>query len=54
MPWKVKAFMHFGGGMVRFKKVAEQEEFDDDFMQTVGYWVRNLEPGQKVVISRSK
>lgn len=54
MPWKVKAFRHFSKGRARFEKVAWQDEFGDDFMQTVSYWVRNMEPGEKVVITREK
>jgi hypothetical protein len=52
MPWKVKAFAHRHGWKRVFKTVARTDEFDDDFMQAVSYWVRNMEPGEKVVIRR--
>lgn len=54
MPWKVKSHAHKPEGRVRYETVAEADEFDDDFMRCVNYWVRNLEPGHKVVITRKK
>jgi hypothetical protein len=53
MPWKVKAFAWNSKGR-KFKTVTAQDEFDDDFMQSISYWVRNMEPGEKVIIRRSK
>jgi hypothetical protein len=54
MPWKVKAFASDERGR-RYKTVAE---FDDDEVldaydaQLIMYWVRNMDPGEKVVVRR--
>lgn len=53
MSWKVKAFAWNAKGR-RFKTVAEGDRWDDEFMRTVSYWIRNMDPGEKVVITRKK
>lgn len=52
MPWKVKGFAWNSKGR-KFKTVAEVDEYDDDLIIQVAYWVRNMDPGEKVVIKRS-
>lgn len=51
MPWKVSANAWNAEGP-RFKVVAEADDDPEDILQAVSYWVRNLEPGEKVVIER--
>lgn len=53
MPWTVSANAWKEDGP-RFKVVAETDDDEDpaDIMQAIGYWVRNMEPGEKVVIER--
>lgn len=52
MPWKVKATAHKSRGRKKYKTVARVDEYDDDLMQIVSYWVRSMDPGEKVVIRR--
>lgn len=55
MPWKVKATAHGFGGQKEFKTVAEiddDEVIDEDDARLIMYWIRNMEPGEKVVIRR--
>lgn len=51
MAWKVKAFAYGAKGR-RFKKVVELDEYEDDLIVQISYWVRNMEPGDKVVVKR--
>ena len=53
MSWKVKATA-WGFEGPRYKTVAELDEFDDDLIIQVAYWVRNMGPCEKVVIKRGK
>lgn len=48
----MKAFASDSRGR-RFRTVAEVDEYDDDLIIQVAYWVRNMDPGEKVVIKRS-
>lgn len=52
MSWKVKATA-WGCKGPRYKTVAETDEYDDDLLRQIAYWVRNMDPGEKVVIKRS-
>ncbi len=51
MSWKVKATAWNASGP-KTKIVAEVDEYDDIFLRQIAYWVRNMEPGEKVVIKR--
>lgn len=53
MPWKVKANAWRVDGPPEFKVVGELDEYDDDLIAQVAYWVRSMEPGEKVVIERT-
>lgn len=55
MPWKVKAVAHKSGSHKVFKTVVEVEgdTITEEEIRMIMYWVRNAEPGEKVVISRS-
>ena len=54
MPWEVKASASDRTGR-EFKTVLEiddEEVIDEDNARMIMYWVRNMEPGEKVVIRR--
>ena len=53
MPWKVSANT-WGRNGPQFKVVAKTDDDEDpaDIMQSLRYWVGNMEPGEKVVIER--
>lgn len=53
MPWKVKAYASNAEGR-KFKTVLTADEWDDEVLRQIGYWVRNMEPGEKVTIRRTK
>lgn len=53
MPWKVSAnAWNSNGSSYSLGVVAEADDDPEDILQAVSYWVRNLEPGEKVVIER--
>ena len=55
MPWKVKATAWNSEG-AKYKTVLEIEDdevVDEEQARMIMYWIRNMEPGQKVVIRRS-
>lgn len=49
MSWKVKAYASNAEGR-KFKTVLTAEEWDDGILRQIGYWVRNMEPGEKVLV----
>ena len=53
MPWQVKANAWSSDGPQR-KVVLEVpgEEFTEDDLRTLAYWVRNAGPGEKVTVER--
>lgn len=54
MPWKVKATA-WNSRSKKYKTVLEvddEEVIDDENARTIMYWIRNMEPGEKVVIRR--
>ena len=53
MPWQVKAYAWSNGGP-EWKVVLEVpgEEYTEDDLRTLAYWVRNAEPGDKVTVER--
>lgn len=54
MPWKVTCPASDSTGR-HVKVVLEStssEELYDEEMRMIGYWVQNLEPGEKVVVER--
>ena len=54
MPWQVKATAWNSQGS-EFKVVLEvfdDEVIDEEYARMIMYWIRNMEPGEEVVISR--
>lgn len=54
MPWEVKATAWNSRGK-EFKTVVEvgdEEVIDDDSARSIMYWIRNMEPGEEVVVRR--
>lgn len=53
MPWQVSAFASDEHGR-RFKEVINTDDGDEveDVMELLPYWVRNMDPGELVVIVR--
>lgn len=54
MPWKVKAMAWNCSGQ-KYKTVLtvqDDEVITDEEARMILYWVRNMEPGEKVVIKR--
>lgn len=50
MPWKVSAYASNADGRC-FKVVAEGDGDPEEAMEFVPYWVRNMEPGEMVVVN---
>lgn len=53
MSWKVKATAWNSQGP-KYKTVIQADEYDDELLSQIAYWIRNMEPGEKVVIRRSE
>lgn len=54
MPWEVKATAWSSAGPL-YKTVLEiddDEVVDDEQARLILYWIRNMEPGEKVVVRR--
>lgn len=54
MPWKVKATAWNSEGPKRktVLEIDDDEIWDRESVQMLMYWVRNMEPGEKVVVKR--
>jgi hypothetical protein len=52
--WKVKAtaWNHLGKRYKTVLEIEDDEVIDDEQARMIMYWIRNMEPGEKVVVRR--